>query len=176
MIPTRRRRMGQTSERYWTLQKLRKRACQTEVLGTLQIHGEGIGVSWYRKHGPTDLHPSGEAVRWQSDGEPARVDGAKLKAAVATTAAAALLARHYPPEAQRREAAAMLGGWLASIGRRTRSRSPGSCRRLPRPLVMVKVRPASTAHQMRHADCWMVSTMTDGRAWVRCSIRLLSMR
>lgn len=82
-------------------------------LGRVGDDGEPIGA---QSMCPPSLHPSGELVRWQSDGKPARVDGAKLKAAVAITAAAALLARHYPPIAQRREAASVLGGWLASHG------------------------------------------------------------
>jgi putative DNA primase/helicase len=75
--------------------------------------GEPIGA---QSMAPPSLHPSGETVRWQSDGEPARIDGANLKAAVAITAASALLTRYYPPAGQRREAASMLGGWLASLG------------------------------------------------------------
>jgi hypothetical protein len=51
-------------------------------------------------------------VRWERDGDPARVDGLSLKRNVAALAAAALLVRHYPPTGKRREAALALGGWL----------------------------------------------------------------
>ena len=65
---------------------------------------------------PPSLHPSGEQVRWERDGEPARVDGRELTRAAGILSAATLLVRHYPPEGRRHEAALVLGGWLARAG------------------------------------------------------------
>jgi Bifunctional DNA primase/polymerase, N-terminal len=65
---------------------------------------------------PGSVHPSGEDVRWDSEGEPEKVDGAVLKQNVAALAAGALLARHYPNDGLRHEAALVLGGMLARAG------------------------------------------------------------
>lgn len=65
---------------------------------------------------PPSVHPSGEVVRWDREGEPAQVDGAVIERCVATLAAATMLVRHYPPKGQRHEAMLVLGGWLARAG------------------------------------------------------------
>jgi hypothetical protein len=62
---------------------------------------------------PGSVHPSGEKVRWDTEGEPTRVSGAVLKKAVAMLAVAALLVRRYPASGNRHEAALVLGGVLA---------------------------------------------------------------
>jgi hypothetical protein len=64
---------------------------------------------------PGSVHPSGEHVRWDSEGEPEKVDGAVLKQNVAALAAGALLVRHYPNNGLRHEAALVLGGTLARV-------------------------------------------------------------
>jgi Bifunctional DNA primase/polymerase, N-terminal len=64
---------------------------------------------------PGSVHPSGEHVRWDSEGEPETVDGAVLKQSVAMLAAGALLVRHYPNSGLRHEAALVLGGALARV-------------------------------------------------------------
>jgi Bifunctional DNA primase/polymerase, N-terminal len=64
---------------------------------------------------PGSIHPSGEPIRWDDDGDPATVDGSHLKNWVATLATAALLVRHYPAEGSRHEAALVLGGVLARV-------------------------------------------------------------
>lgn len=65
---------------------------------------------------PPSTHPSGERIVWHQEGEPACVDGATLKAAVARIAAGALLARHWPSEGGRHEASLALAGMLARAG------------------------------------------------------------
>jgi Bifunctional DNA primase/polymerase, N-terminal len=65
------------------------------------------------------VHPCGETVRWESDGEPATVEGRELVACAARLATAALLARHWPTTGSRQDAALALaggllrGGWVA---------------------------------------------------------------
>jgi hypothetical protein len=61
---------------------------------------------------PPSIHPSGEVVRWETDGVPWSVGGSELRRAVAKVAAVALLARHWPGEGQRDEAAKDLAGLL----------------------------------------------------------------
>ncbi|HEV2237841.1 MAG TPA: AAA family ATPase [Ktedonobacterales bacterium] len=69
---------------------------------------------------PPSIHPSGDALRWERDGEPAVVEEAELRAKVAQVAACALLAVHWPQRGQRDEAALALcgmliaGGWTAA--------------------------------------------------------------
>jgi putative DNA primase/helicase len=45
---------------------------------------------------PPSVHPSGEAVAWEGEGDPAEIAAADLSAAVGRLAAAALIARHVP--------------------------------------------------------------------------------
>jgi hypothetical protein len=65
---------------------------------------------------PGSVHESGEAIRWERDGEPAKVAGTELLRAAERLAAAALLVRHYPNEGSRHTAALVLGGVLAREG------------------------------------------------------------
>jgi hypothetical protein len=65
---------------------------------------------------PPSMHPSGERVCWERDGEPTQVDGVELEATVSSLAAAALLVRHYPATGRRHDAALVLGGFLARAG------------------------------------------------------------
>jgi hypothetical protein len=62
---------------------------------------------------PPSVHPSGEAITWDDDGEPAEASGEELKRQVALLAAATLLVRHYPAGGGRHSAALVLGGVLA---------------------------------------------------------------
>jgi hypothetical protein len=62
---------------------------------------------------PGSEHHSGELVEWFDDGEPAQVDGNKLRACVQELAAAILLVDHYPADGRRHKAALVLGGVLA---------------------------------------------------------------
>jgi hypothetical protein len=65
---------------------------------------------------PGSVHEGGEPILWDSDGDPPRVEGADLVAAVKKIAAASLLARHYPGAGSRHDGALTLGGVLARRG------------------------------------------------------------
>jgi hypothetical protein len=87
------------------------------------------------------------------------------------TAGAALPARSAA--ARRRCHARRLAG-VPGLGRGANRRvHVGDCRE---PRVMANVGGASTVRGVRHAGWWTANTMKDGRAWARCSTRLLSMR
>jgi hypothetical protein len=63
---------------------------------------------------PPSVHESGEAIRFDMDGEIANVDADVLIKAAARTAAAAALARHWPaPKSGRNDAFLALSGMLA---------------------------------------------------------------
>ncbi|HEU5439379.1 MAG TPA: AAA family ATPase [Ktedonobacterales bacterium] len=61
-------------------------------------------------------HPNGERVRWEGQGEAARVTAAELLKGVAKVAASALLVRHWPAAGSRDEAAKDLTGMLVRGG------------------------------------------------------------
>ncbi len=61
---------------------------------------------------PPSIHPTGEKLRWEREGDPAFVDPIFLRRSVARVAAAALLARHWPDQGRRHEAALALSGLL----------------------------------------------------------------
>lgn len=65
---------------------------------------------------PPSTHPTGEVIAWDEDGEPARVDGAALRQAVAELAVACLLARHWPAQGARHDAALAVAGFLVRGG------------------------------------------------------------
>jgi hypothetical protein len=65
---------------------------------------------------PPSIHPSGERVLWDCDGEPEQVSAAELRQRVAELAAAVLLVTYYPRGGNRQGAALVLGGWLARAG------------------------------------------------------------
>ncbi len=65
---------------------------------------------------PPSVHPSGEAVRWDAEGEPAEVDGAALLQAVRRLAAAVLLSRYWPARGARHDAAMAVAGALLRAG------------------------------------------------------------
>jgi putative DNA primase/helicase len=65
---------------------------------------------------PGSVHPSGEAVEWDKDGEVARGPGATLRQAVAQLGAACLLARHWPATGSRHAAALAAAGLLVRGG------------------------------------------------------------
>ena len=65
---------------------------------------------------PPSVHPSGEVLRWELQGAPARVSGDALQAAAARVAAISLLARHWPERGSRHEAALALAGLLLRAG------------------------------------------------------------
>jgi hypothetical protein len=65
---------------------------------------------------PPSIHPSGEAIVWSRDGDPAEVAPPDLEQAVARLAAATLLARYWPAPGSRHAAALALGGGLLRAG------------------------------------------------------------
>jgi putative DNA primase/helicase len=65
---------------------------------------------------PPSIHPSGEEVQWDLDGEPATVNGLELRRAVTLVASVSLLARRWPNRGQRHEAALALAGMLTRGG------------------------------------------------------------
>jgi hypothetical protein len=65
---------------------------------------------------PPSVHPSGEQLNWQEEGDPLHVSMEPLQAAVAKVAACALIARHWPATGGRHEAALALAGLLLGGG------------------------------------------------------------
>ncbi|MGH2535110.1 MAG: DUF3987 domain-containing protein [Thermomicrobiales bacterium] len=65
---------------------------------------------------PPSVHPSGEQIAWDMEGEPTSVSSVELMPAVARLAAASLLARHWPAPGHRHEAALALAGGLLHAG------------------------------------------------------------
>ena len=61
---------------------------------------------------PGSVHPTGEAITFDADGEPARVDGDHLLTAVRHLAIAALLVRHWPAKGSRHETVLAASGCL----------------------------------------------------------------
>jgi hypothetical protein len=86
----------------------------TDIDGTtlLELRGTGGHTLW-----PPSINPSGEAVRFDEDGEPLTVEVGVLRAAVARLAAASLIARHWPRvNGNRHSIALALAGHLLSCG------------------------------------------------------------
>jgi len=61
---------------------------------------------------PGSVHPSGESIVWEKDGDPATVDGADLERVVNWIAAAALLIPHWTEGGRNRLALALAGALL----------------------------------------------------------------
>ena len=83
-----------------------------DVDGTMLIELRSTGTQTVF---PPSIHPSGEQIRWESEGEPTRVDAHLLREAVSKLAAAALLVRHWP-KGSRHEAVLALAGALLGAG------------------------------------------------------------
>jgi hypothetical protein len=62
------------------------------------------------------IHPSGDAILWEEDGEPAPVDAEKLRWRVARLAGCALVARHWPAAGARHDASLALASILLRNG------------------------------------------------------------
>lgn len=65
---------------------------------------------------PPSTHPSGEVIRWHTDGSPTKIRGDELRTAVARLAACALLAKCWPAKGARHEAGLAAGGILLRGG------------------------------------------------------------
>jgi DNA polymerase-1 len=61
-------------------------------------------------------HEGGEPIFWDPCGEPARVEAAELRKALARVAAAAILARHWPGEGGRHDATLAVAGGVIRAG------------------------------------------------------------
>ena len=88
---------------------------------TVQYEDSGDMLLEYRSTGsqtihPGSVHPSGEPITWDQDGEPACLDGRLLKDATSKLAAAVILARHWPVQGVRQKAAMALAGGLVRAG------------------------------------------------------------
>lgn len=65
---------------------------------------------------PPSRHPSGEKLRWQLKGKPAKVSAEELYKAAGCLASAALLVRKYPSKGSRNQFALALAGMLRRAG------------------------------------------------------------
>jgi hypothetical protein len=65
---------------------------------------------------PGSRHISGEFVRWDKDGAPARADYVALKKAITKLAVATMLLTHWPDETRRHDMSLGIGGFLARAG------------------------------------------------------------
>ena len=94
----------------------------TPVESTRQFEDiDGTMLIEYRSTGgqtifPGSVHPSGEPVEWDQQGDPPDTDGRLLKDSVARVAAVALIARHWPGVGSRQRAAMALAGGLLRAG------------------------------------------------------------
>jgi hypothetical protein len=77
----------------------------------------GAGDKGTQTLAPPSVHPSGERVRWDEQGEePAQIAGDDLKQVTAGIAAASLLLRCYPSRTRRHDCFLTLGGFLTRTG------------------------------------------------------------
>jgi putative DNA primase/helicase len=65
---------------------------------------------------PGSVHEGGEVIKWEEEGEPAKIDGDELVRCARRTAACSLLARYWPGTGARHGAALTLGGFMARAG------------------------------------------------------------
>jgi hypothetical protein len=65
---------------------------------------------------PPSVHPSGEPITFDDEGDPGQVGRDDLRRCVGKLASAALLARHWPAQGSRNDAALALGGFLLGSG------------------------------------------------------------
>jgi len=87
------------------------RFCDTDGTSLLELRSTGAQTIF-----PPSVHPSGEAIKWEQDGEPAHVELDELRRAMRRLAAATLLVRHYPAEGSRHELALAISGALIRAG------------------------------------------------------------
>ncbi len=78
---------------------------------------DGICIAELRSNGlqtvvPPSVHPSGEPLSWERDGEPARIEGPDLQRQIAKLSAGSLLARHWPKKGSRNDCSLALHGLL----------------------------------------------------------------
>lgn len=77
----------------------------------VEIRGTGLQTIF-----PGSIHPSGDFITWETDGDPQHVDFAELESAARELAAACLLRRRYPGSGSRHDFALGLAGGLLRAG------------------------------------------------------------
>ncbi|NLG84125.1 MAG: hypothetical protein GX493_05875 [Firmicutes bacterium] len=82
----------------------------------LEVRSTGRKGGAHQTIFPGSVHPSGEEIRWDSEGDPAEVSREELLSACKKTAAAALLAKYWAKPGTRQDAALALAGGLLSGG------------------------------------------------------------
>ncbi len=77
-----------------------------------------IGAKGAQTVFPGSTHPSGEAISWEEQGDPAKLDGEFLKRRVELLAVACLFSRYWPGanSGRRHDAALTVGGFLHRAG------------------------------------------------------------
>ena len=118
---------------------------------------------------PGSTHPSGEAVAWAEDGDPAPVEALELRRAVVHLACAAMLARHWPPAGTRHDGALAAAGFLARAGvddgaRRHDGHAAARARRATTTGATGNARPSIPSRRSTRAR-----PPPAGRAWPSCS-------
>ena len=105
---------------------------------------------------PGSVHPSGEPVEWEEDGDPAQVDPGNLLAAARKLGAACLLLRHDPQKGRHYYFRAV-SGWLLRSGWK-----PEAVRHLLTPVARIKLgeRTEQAEHEIRR-----LTEPADGRTF-----------
>jgi hypothetical protein len=108
-------RPGKPSSHFWFLPDGRLVTTKfPDVDGTMLVEVRSTG---HQTMVPPSTHPkTHERVTWESEGDPAKVNGGELLKCVGKVAAAAILARHWPGEGSRQDAAMALSGGLLDAG------------------------------------------------------------
>jgi Virulence-associated protein E/Bifunctional DNA primase/polymerase, N-terminal len=87
-----------------------------KVILEFRVGADAAGDHAAQTIAPGSVHPSGELITWEDDGEPAAVDDVALLAAGARVAACVLLGRAYPRQGGRHEGALIVAGFLCRCG------------------------------------------------------------
>lgn len=102
----------QRSHQLYRAAGVKSRRFEFDAVGTIvEIRSTGSQTVF-----PPSIHPSGEIIEWEREGEPATVGADELYRAVARLAAAVIIAAHWPVEGARQNAAMALGGGLLRLG------------------------------------------------------------
>jgi hypothetical protein len=91
--------------------KTKKYADPTDKAMLVEIRSTGCQTVF-----PPSVHPCGEPITFDCNGDPAKLEGTKLLGSVGILAAGALLARHWPEKGSRNDTALALGGALIEAG------------------------------------------------------------
>jgi putative DNA primase/helicase len=117
LLPVTNRIHGRTSKphshRWYVCKELPRPIRFIDVTGTCLVELRSTGQQTVV---PPSIHPSGELLRWEDEGDPVDTDGVLLQRAVSKVAAASLLARRWPDKGSRHEAALALHGVLLRAG------------------------------------------------------------